>query len=572
MIMSQVLQLKKLKVLNFRSIKNQEFHFQDFAVLIGKNNCGKSNVLDAVAVLLEGTAKSVEDADYWDKSQNIQIDGEFHNAKNFLALCSEKNKAKVEGMISADGVLRLRRKYGASVERSGALLSYDEKGEDKPLATGIDAEMKRFLPEVVAIKPLADVSDEATGKTTGTLGKLLGQILDSLRDKAQPELDKAFESAKKLLNVVGGKDERVQELRDVEADITNLLQETFTETTIRLNVELPDVKRLLADVAVEVDDGCVTPYFRKGHGLQRSLYLSLLRALAKRVRTAQTAVHRPIIILFEEPELFLHPSAQEQMREALAQSSKHNQVLIATHSPSMVSVQNFGQLVLIQKNREQIEKGQNRLMTVTISKDSSTAPSQDEKELLQILNLHRASRVFFFRRVLLVEGASDVHLVNAISNSLGLGNLEAKDCTVVEIGGKEKLLTFQELLGKLGVVACVLADDDFLWRGASAVFKNDPEYSQFCEAVSKFGEESKLRRDGLTKDTNAQKQAESLVQKLANRKIFILSKGEIEHYVGLSEKSKGKYLLAAKEISNGTRPINEPKELKSILDKFITSA
>jgi predicted ATP-dependent endonuclease of OLD family len=260
------------------------------------------------------------------------------------------------------------------------------------------------------------------------------------------------------------------------------------------------------------------------------------------------------------------------MREALAQISKQNQVLIATHSPSMVSVQNFGQLVLIQKNREQIEKGQNRLMTVTISKDSSTAPSQDEKELLQILNLHRASRVFFFRRVLLVEGASDVHLVNAISNSLGLGNLEAKDCTVVEIGGKEKLLTFQELLGKLGVVACVLADDDFLWRGASAVFKNDPEYSQFCEAVSKFGEESKLRRDGLTKDTNAQKQAESLVQKLANRKIFILSKGEIEHYVGLSEKSKGKYLLAAKEISNGTRPINEPKELKSILDKFITSA
>src|ERR1017187_169328 len=325
--MSSVLQLKKLKVLNFRSIKNQEFYFQDFAVLIGKNNCGKSNVLDAVAILLEGTAKSVEDADYWDKSQTIQIDGEFHNAKNFLPLCSEKNKAKVEGMISADGVLRLRRKYGSAVEKSGALLSYDENGDDKPLATGIDAEMKRFLPEVVAIKALADVSDEATGKTTGTLGKLLGQILESLRDKAQPELDKAFENAKKLLNVVGGKDERVQELRDVEADITKLLQETFTETSIRLNVELPDVKCLLADVAVEVDDGCVTPYFRKGHGLQRSLYLSLLRALAKRVRTAQAAVHRPIILLFEEPELFLHPSAQEQMREALAQISKQNQVL-----------------------------------------------------------------------------------------------------------------------------------------------------------------------------------------------------------------------------------------------------
>lgn len=567
--MSQVLQLKKLNVLNFRSIKNQEFHFQDFAVLIGKNNCGKSNVLDAVAILLEGTAKSVEDADYWDKSQTIQIDGEFHNAKNFLALCSEKNKAKVEGMISADGVLRLRRKYGASVERSGALLSYDEKGEDKPLATGIDAEMKRFLPEVVAIKALADVSDEATGKTTGTLGKLLGQILDSLRDKAQPELDKAFESAKKLLNVVGGKDERVQELRDVEADITNLLQETFTETTIRLNVELPDVKRLLADVAVEVDDGCVTPYFRKGHGFQRSLYLSLLRALAKRVRTAQTVVHRPIIILFEEPELFLHPSAQEQMREALAQISKQNQVLIATHSPSMVSIQNFGQLVLVQKNREQVEKVQGRLVTVTISKESPTAPSQDEKDLLHILNLHRASRVFFFRRVLLVEGPSDVHLVNAIAVQLKFGNLEAKDCTVVETGGKEKLLTFKKLLEKLGIVVTVLADDDFLWRGADPALKGDPEYSQFCEAVSKFGDKSKARRDGLVKDASAQKLAVSLIGKLAKQKVFVLSKGTIEHYVGLSESSKGDFVIAAKEISDGTKKIADANELEMILKTFI---
>ena len=566
--MSQVLQLKKLKVLNFRSIKEQEFCFQDFAVLIGKNNCGKSNVLDAVALLLEGTAKSVEEADFFDKAQNIQIDGEFHNAKDFLALCSDKNKVKVEGMIPADGILRLRRKYGQTIERPSALLSYDEKGEDKALATGIDAEMKRFLPEVVAIKPLADVSDEATGKTTGTLGKLLGQILESLRDKAQPELDKAFESAKKLLNVVAGKDERVQELRDVEADITGLLQETFTETSVRLNVELPDVKRLLADVAVEVDDGCVTPYFRKGHGLQRSLYLSLLRALAKRVRAGQAEVRRPVIILFEEPELFLHPSAQEQMREALAQISKQNQVLIATHSPSMVSIQNFGQLVLIQKNREQVEKGQGRLVTVTISKEAQAVPSQDEKDLLHILNLHRASRVFFFRRVLLVEGSSDVHLINAIATRF-VGNLESKDCTIVETGGKEKLLTFKELLEKLGITVSVLADDDFLWRGAGAIFKNDGEYSQFCEAVAKFGKDSKLRREGLTKDAAAKKQAEVLIGKLAKQKVFVLSSGAIEHYVGLSENSKGDFVNAAKEICDGTRKLTEEKELETILKAFV---
>lgn len=578
--MSELLLLRKLKVSNFRSIKEHEFAFRGFSVLIGKNNCGKSNILDAIAVLLEGTAKSVEEADYWDKTKPIVLEGEFENVGNYLALCSsDKSRKTVGDMIGADGVLRLRRSYGPGVEKPGGLVTVDaQTGGDSPLKTGIDAELKRLLPEVIYIKALADVSDEASGKTSATLGKLLGQILANLQAKAQPELDKAFATAMRLLNVVDGQDERVQELREVEKDITDLLRETFTESSVRLNVDLPDVKRLLADVAIDVDDGQVTAFYRKGHGLQRALYLSLIRALAKRVRSSQQAsLLRPFILLFEEPELFLHPSSQEQMRDALAQLSEHNQIAIATHSPSMVSVETFRQLVLVRRIRDPQPQGSAKpgFVTVSVPPVGGGQPTPDEKDLLNILNLHRASRVFFFSRVLLVEGPSDVHLLNAMAVQLGFGNLEAIDCTVVEMGGKAKLPLFQSILERLGIKAFVLADLDFLWNGAgSSYLKSEPDLSRFCQALpnaeaGKEDKESKLRCAAVSQSADLQKAVASLIQKLLPHQVFVLAHGTIEDYVGMSERGKGKYIEAAREICQGTRQVNHVPEIRTILNGFV---
>lgn len=138
--MNELLGLRKLKITNFRSIRAQEFALHDFSVLIGKNNCGKSNILDAIALLLEGTAKSVEEADYWDKTKAIVLEGEFRNLSKYLALCSsEKFRKSIGDMIGADGVLRLRRSYGPGVEKPGALVTVDlQTGADSPLKTGID--------------------------------------------------------------------------------------------------------------------------------------------------------------------------------------------------------------------------------------------------------------------------------------------------------------------------------------------------------------------------------------------------------------------------------------------------
>jgi putative ATP-dependent endonuclease of OLD family len=341
----------------------------------------------------------------------------------------------------------------------------------------------------------------------------------------------------------------VPELQDIEKDVTQLLQETFSETTVHLKAELPDVKRLLADIDVDIYDGVLTTYARKGHGLQRCLSLSLLRALAKKIRDGQqNKLKRPIIILFEEPELFLHPSAQDQMREALVQISKQNQVVIATHSPSMVSVGTLKQLVLVKKIREPIKDGAFGFATVKLAPNRIEAADHNEKDLLSILNLHRSSRVFFANRVLLVEGPSDVHLLNAIGERLKMGRLESRGCTIIEIGGKDKIKTAQDILASLGIEAFGLVDLDFVWRGAGCCLKEDGELSQFCQKLveqTKGVEEKKISEE--------------------KRRL-------VKSDAGLSKSSKGDYVQAASEIFAGTRTLLYEPELLKIFNTFVGKA
>src|SRR6516162_4965130 len=95
---------------------------------------------------------------------------------------------------------------------------------------------------------------------------------------------------------------------------------------------------ILGSVDVMVrEGGHVDPYYRRGQGLQRSLYLSLLRALAARTRGEGEKIRKPFILLFEEAEAFLHPEGQGKMRLALEAISAQAQVVFTTHSPLMVA-------------------------------------------------------------------------------------------------------------------------------------------------------------------------------------------------------------------------------------------
>ena len=64
---------------------------------------------------------------------------------------------------------------------------------------------------------------------------------------------------------------------------------------------------------------------------------------------------RPLLIAFEEPEIYLHPQAAKQMKETIYSLSleKHNQIICTTHSPYMIDLSKNTNQILNSFNLEE---------------------------------------------------------------------------------------------------------------------------------------------------------------------------------------------------------------------------
>jgi putative ATP-dependent endonuclease of the OLD family len=576
-----MLTLNEISVRNFRSIREERFVLQPLTIIVGKNDVGKSNLLEAVRVLFEGSAASVDSEDFYDPGQAIEIIAVLGGVREYLELCDEKNRPKIEQRLAADGTLTMRRTCVAP-KKLGGIEILDPASGEFGTPTGIDAAIKPILPEVIFIEALADVAEQTKGTQKDALGRLVGQVVSSITDRMQPALDRAYAEANRLLNVTpaaaGGEvDERAEELRDIERDISRHLQETFPNSSVRLKVRLPSLKSILGEIDLLVKEGThEDPYYRRGHGLQRTLYLSLLRTLAERIRAhGERAVVRPFILLFEEPEAFLHPEGQIKMRNALQAIAAGAQVIMATHSPLMVTPEFVPETLRVEKRHEQ---GLSKAITRRFGPIERAQLSQVQRQLLSLFAIQRSSRFLFSRGVLLVEGIGDEYLFSAASQRLRNFDLESSEIAVVETGGKDNLVPFSEILRMLGLQTWILTDIDFLWNGAGSVLGGDAQLGTFVRRLDEIvpplpqGDRNEAavrdRKRRLKEACGMQLVAErdGLCERLEQLGIFVLREGEIEDYVGLGQSSKGHYIKAAEEIRSGTRVVQHQVDIERLLN------
>jgi hypothetical protein len=99
--------------------------------------------------------------------------------------------------------------------------------------------------------------------------------------------------------------------------------------TVNCHISADQTARLLADAHIRaVENGSATML----HGLAIPFAISMLQYLAEQSR-------RSLVLAVEEPEAFLHPAAQEELRSELEQLAERPDVtlLVTTHSPYLVS-------------------------------------------------------------------------------------------------------------------------------------------------------------------------------------------------------------------------------------------
>ncbi len=159
------------------------------------------------------------------------------------------------------------------------------------------------------------------------------------------------------------------------------------------------------------------------------------------------------VLLIDEPEVSLHPQLQSYLLREIQYAIQHlnKTVVLSTHSPEMISLGSPNELcnlVFFTENQ----------LPVQIEPDNPVLQNQKLKDFLYRMNLIYKEG-FFAKKVLLIEGASDLILCRFLSYRLNT-NLDVAGSQIIPVDGKGQfplVIKFFKLIGK---EVCVLTDLD----------------------------------------------------------------------------------------------------------------
>ena len=170
---------------------------------------------------------------------------------------------------------------------------------------------------------------------------------------------------------------------------------------------------------------------------------------------------RSLIICFEEPEIYLHPSAANQMREAIYDlSTSNSQIVSSTHSPYLIDISRKPRQVL---NRLYNSGNHVDCDSFSVTEKFKLLQVEDKDYVKMLLKIDsHIARIFFANNVVVIEGDTEDILIRESLKRLPkkdylkiLSNFE-----VVKARGKAAIIGLAKYLVSLGINPIVVHDRD----------------------------------------------------------------------------------------------------------------
>lgn len=185
------------------------------------------------------------------------------------------------------------------------------------------------------------------------------------------------------------------------------------------------------------------PGWRRGSATAPAL--SFLSA----VESCCTLGVRGLVLLVEEPELYLRPQAQRYLYRLLrALSLGGNQVIYSTHAPAFLNVARLEELALVEHGGE--------LGTRIVQPEP--LPAEEEFRVVSEFDAER-SELFLAHVALLVEGRTEKLAFPFVFQALG-HDADREAISIVECGGKSNLVLFARICRAAGVPFVAVHDRD----------------------------------------------------------------------------------------------------------------
>ncbi|MDQ0194931.1 ATP-dependent nuclease [Paenibacillus wynnii] len=336
---------------------------------------------------------------------------------------------------------------------------------------GIPANVLTKLPKFLLI-PAQDKIDELSG-TSGTLISTLTQLFNDVREGSDN-----YRQAQLYLDLLAAElnpEDGESEFGQMMFELNKTVSDVFPNTGIKAITNLAEADKVIKpQFKISMFSNITTAVNMQGTGIIRSAVFALLRYRNIRENRKGAGHSRPLLIGFEEPEIYLHPNAAKQMRETIYElaSAPSNQIVCTTHSPYMIDLSKKPQQILNCLSRcnstHRIglrELSVERLNCTSFNTSEEFKKLQDEdktyvKMLLKIDDY--VSRVFFSKNVLIVEGDTEDIVLRETINRMPTVVKKDIECNwqIIKARGKAAIISLVKYLKAMGINPVVIHDKD----------------------------------------------------------------------------------------------------------------
>lgn len=469
-----------MEVQNYRSLRSFTIDLKPTTLIIGENNIGKTNLLNAISLILNNEiisyqkrGLSISDFNYdtvqdFKKSvadltiissdiafPTIAIEAtftDFNNDDEEALVCEwyeddTHNTATLKYEFYCN--LANKTKWVNSIRVALPIISEELEGEEKDKAEqlridSVDLPILDYKYRITAglggIKPdsfqlspikidfLDALRDAKTELSASRENRLLYRILNN-RDESEYT---NIKSSADELNKAIGTDKNA--LFTIKNDITELLDVLSLETDpskkdINFSFSNLNLSELLKKISLEYGD---KPISIENNGLGRNNLLYMALVLSHIQSKAKVPDFR--LIAIEEPEAHISPILQKHFAESVTDNgffndSSNRQIILTSHSTHISSYLDVNNTVVIFNNKGKLDSH------YLLSGIKDDAKGKRTKNYLRKWLNATNSIMFLSRRIIFVEGIAEQILIPKLFEIHFGSKPEKMNCQIVNVNG-----------------------------------------------------------------------------------------------------------------------------------------
>jgi len=465
------MRLEKVTINNFCSCQTVELELDGYSPIVGYNNSGKSNILKAINWLLKKSVLS--STNFFDVNTAVTVEGEISNIN--IALLPQNQQQPIAQYLNNNHLKFRRRQDTPQTTAAQIKIDVYDFNTNNWVANpaGLDNALAVLFPEPIYVEAMKDASEDVSKfSTKNTIGLLLKYTLEQIKQNNAIALQALQTALQTVGNHLTGPT-RINEFNAFETQATSAINNFFPGISLHLNLAAPNLDDLIKGASIELSEnaGQNRSFSSYGHGAQRSVQMALIQLLATQAQNLGPNLPT-VLLLIDEPELYLHPQAIEILCESLVLLSKqHFQIIFSTHSPLLVSNEKILNTTIVTKNQNQ---------TITRKKLASVTNTLNNHphQASTVFSLQHSTYLLFSENVFIVEGKTEKMLLPDIYSILKNKTMGHNKTCMIEAGSSNSVCPIMQVLTNVGYKPKAIVDLDFIFKVAPSANLIDVQTNQ----------------------------------------------------------------------------------------------